>query len=132
MANLHLGACFALLAACSGAALADDPVRAEEYAKTGTRESEFASGLSVRLDPRTGRPGRDPSVHRQPARMPPASRRDDSKLTYETIPGVGVLMHTNGQMEMSSWVRLRADGTIDAYCLPHARDDLASVRGPRP
>lgn len=132
MANLHHGACFALLAACSGVALADDPVRARAAAPSGTPETVAEAGLSGWRDPRTGRPG-DPTASGKAMRLPPAaSRRDDSKLSYETIPGVGVLMRTHGQMEMSSWVHVRADGSLEAYCLPHAHDDSAAVRGPRP
>ena len=131
MANLHHGACFALLAACSGAALADDPVRAGLEAQASTQESVFASGLSAWLDPRTGRPG-DPGASGKALRLPPvASRRDDSKLSYQTVPGVGVLIRTNGQIEMASWVRPRADGTIEEYCLPQAHE-ASPAPGPRP
>src|SRR5438552_4095516 len=91
-------------------------VAADEAPNAATPNA--AAAMRVYRDPQTGQllPAPASAEHRAIANQG-AVKRDDSRMRAETVPGVGVLLHLNGQIRPQSVVRRGADGRFEESCV---------------
>lgn len=72
-------------------------------------------------DPQTGQWVAQPATPEQlAAAQVGLGHRNDALMRAETVPGVGVLLHLNGQVQMSTVVHRDADGHFATSCVTSA------------
>ena len=109
------------------AARADDSAKAPMAPQASTRADDSAkatpasAGLRVYLDPDTGRREDKPRTAAHRAIADDLPRRDDNRMQKVVVPGVGVMMKAQGQLQMTEFVHRDADGKLSSDCVPSAR-----------
>ena len=91
-----------------------------------------SAGLRVIVDPQTHELRDSPAnaaqaqqIEQTDAQLP---RPDYSKMTTETEADGSIVLHNNGQIMMSSSVRLNADGSYEEICAPSAAARPATIK----
>ena len=96
-----------------------------------TGASAIGAGLKAFIDPSSGELINGPITPEQDAFQRQAlPRRDYSKMQLERQPDGSVVLHTNGQLMMSTTVQLQPDGSVKQVCLPSAAP--TSAQGEQP
>ncbi len=89
-------------------------------------------GLRVIIDPRTHELRDSPANTAQAQQIEATNaqlpRPDYSKMTLETEADGSIVLHNNGQIMMSSSVRLHADGSYEEICAPSAAAQPATIK----
>jgi len=101
-------------------------------AGTTASASIVGAGLRVIIDPQTHELRDDPANAAQAQQIEDANaqlpRPDYSKMTLETEADGSIVLHNNGQIMMSSSVRLKADGSYEEICAPSAAARPATIK----
>jgi hypothetical protein len=87
-----------------------------------SREAQAGAGLTAYIDPRTGELVKAPVTPDQRNFAQGLPRRDYSRMRLETEPDGSVVLHTNGQLQMSAVVTQDADGHVHEQCLPSGQE----------
>jgi hypothetical protein len=94
--------------------------------------SIVSAGLRVIIDPQTHKLRSSPANAAQTQQIEATNaqlpRPDYSKMTMETEADGSIVLHTNGQIMMSSSARLNADGSYEEICTPSAAARPATIK----
>lgn len=112
-------AAIAALAAAGATRAADAPA---------AKPTPASAGLRVYLDPDTGERVAKPKSAAHRAIADDLPRRDDSKMKQYVVPGVGVMMHAGGQLQMTEFVRRDASGKLEQDCIQSAAPKTEAPR----
>lgn len=93
------------------------PVTASE-----TNASVSGAGLRAYIDPSTGRIAPPPVQAEGLESLPSVFQRDDTKMWTEPVEGKGLLLHTEGQVQMAVMARMGENGKVESTCGPAAHD----------
>jgi len=113
-----------LILAALGAAVA---ARADESAKAPRAPAPASAGLRVYIDPDTGQRLEKPKSAAHRAIADDLPRRDDNRMKQIVVPGVGVMMKAEGQLQMTEFVHRDAGGKLASDCVPTARPTAAEA-----
>lgn len=84
--------------------------------------------MRVYFDPDTGERVEKPRTAAHHAIADDLPRRDDAKMRQVVVPGVGVMMHAAGQLQMTEFVHRDANGTLSADCVQSAAPKSGAPR----
>jgi hypothetical protein len=82
-----------------------------------------SAGLRVIVDPYTGELVNEPVDAMQAERIDQQRMPNPDYTRFKTqeVPGLGVLLDTNGQLRMNAMVRMKPDGSFEEYCVTGAQ-----------
>ena len=92
------------------------------YLPADSREAPAGTELRAYIDPRTGELTNSPVTDEQRRFAQSLPRRDFSRMKLDYEPDGSVVLHTNGQLQMSVVVTQDADGTVHEQCLPSGKE----------
>lgn len=81
-----------------------------------------SAGLRAIVNPYTGELVNEPvdAMQAQQVREQRPPNPDYTRFKTRAVPGLGVLLDTNGQVSMNAMVRRKPDGTFEEYCVTGA------------
>lgn len=125
-----LGVLAATAAEPGGAASAKDATAALSPDAAAAAPAPAGAGLRAYVDADGALSEAPPG--READRSIVLPRRNYDLMWTEPMPDGGVLLHTEGQLQMSAMARIGADGRIEQYCAPAARPAPASAAATAP